>query len=56
MQTERSFTDGEKLFKLAGGIRVGFSEVPRNGFLLHKKKSMAVSRPVPGQNVMRSVA
>lgn len=55
MQTERSFTDGEKLFKLAGGLRVGFSEVPRSGFLLHKK-SMAVSRPVPGQNVMRSVA
>lgn len=56
METEGSFTVGEKLFKLAGGLRVGFSEVPRSGFLLRKQKSLTVSRPVPGQNVMGSVA
>lgn len=59
---ESSFTVSEKHVKLqasvrlAGRLRIGFSEVPRNYLLLHKQKSRIVSRPEPGQNVMESAA
>lgn len=59
---ESSFTVSDKYVKLkasvrlAGGLSVGFSEVPTSGLLQRKWKSMTVSRPEPGQNVMESVA
>lgn len=61
-ERESSFTLSEKRVKLkasgrlAGGLSAGFSELPRSGLLLRKRKSMTVSRPEPGQNVMESVA
>lgn len=61
-ERDSSFTVSEKRVKLkasvrlAGGLSAGFSEVLRSGLLLHKQKSMTVSRPEPGQNATESVA